>query len=192
MASTARPSHMSSAQSPPLNGHAKSTDNLVRTKILITGLRRYDLVSVGLLAGVTFVSRRSGKTSIQQVLFNSLPPKQTFYLETTARIVKSTFELSFVPTSSCSTPQQPELPQHSHSARDMGLSMEHHRRDIGGTSVAVRISNLRYRYTGETDFAPTPLSSPVNRILVRTSTIKRYQNSSNSSLLLTTSTRAYI
>lgn len=35
---------------------------------------------------------RSGKTSIQQVLFNNLPPKQTFYLETTIRIVKHTFE----------------------------------------------------------------------------------------------------
>ncbi|KAF9485140.1 hypothetical protein BDN70DRAFT_796453, partial [Pholiota conissans] len=31
---------------------------------------------------------RAGKTSIQQVLFNNLPPNQTFYLETTMRIVK--------------------------------------------------------------------------------------------------------
>ena len=48
---------------------------------------------------------RSGKTSIQQVLFNNLPPKQTFYLETTMRIVKHTFELSIPPrmSQSCST-----------------------------------------------------------------------------------------
>ncbi|KAF9560749.1 hypothetical protein CPC08DRAFT_636252, partial [Agrocybe pediades] len=32
--------------------------------------------------------RRAGKTSIQQVLFNNLPPNQTFYLETTMRITK--------------------------------------------------------------------------------------------------------
>lgn len=35
---------------------------------------------------------RAGKTSIQQVLFNNLPPKQTFYLETTLRIVKHHIE----------------------------------------------------------------------------------------------------
>ncbi|KAG7451281.1 Gtr1/RagA G protein Gtr2 [Guyanagaster necrorhizus] len=35
---------------------------------------------------------RSGKTSIQQVLFENLPPKQTFYLETTTRIVKHTYD----------------------------------------------------------------------------------------------------
>ncbi|RDB26191.1 Ras-related GTP-binding protein C [Hypsizygus marmoreus] len=62
------------AQRPPLNGHRFSGDGVARTKILLLGLRR------------------AGKTSIQQVLFNNLPPKQTFYLETTMRIVKHTFD----------------------------------------------------------------------------------------------------
>ncbi|KAH0585249.1 hypothetical protein H2248_008492 [Termitomyces sp. 'cryptogamus'] len=64
------------AQRPPLNGHgsSSSTDYVVRTKILLLGLRR------------------AGKTSIQQVLFNQLPPKQTFYLETTMRVVKHTYD----------------------------------------------------------------------------------------------------
>ena len=35
---------------------------------------------------------RAGKTSILQVLFNQLPPKQTFYLETTMRVVKHSVE----------------------------------------------------------------------------------------------------
>ncbi|GLB40342.1 putative gtr1/RagA G protein conserved region [Lyophyllum shimeji] len=62
-------------QRPPLNGHKSlSGDGVTRTKILLLGLRR------------------AGKTSIQQVLFNNLPPKQTFYLETTMRIVKHTFD----------------------------------------------------------------------------------------------------
>ncbi|KAJ3781957.1 Gtr1/RagA G protein conserved region-domain-containing protein [Lentinula aff. detonsa] len=45
-----------------------------RTKILLLGLRR------------------SGKTSIQQVLFNSMTPKETFYLDATMRIVKHTYD----------------------------------------------------------------------------------------------------
>ncbi|KAG6862513.1 hypothetical protein C0995_000061 [Termitomyces sp. Mi166 len=67
-------------QRPPLNGHStsSSSDDVARTKILLLGLRR------------------AGKTSIQQVLFNQLPPKQTFYLETTMRIVKHTYD-SVVP-----------------------------------------------------------------------------------------------
>jgi hypothetical protein len=35
---------------------------------------------------------RAGKTSIQQVLFKNLPPKETFYLETTMRIIKHRIE----------------------------------------------------------------------------------------------------
>ncbi|KZP23758.1 Gtr1/RagA G protein Gtr2 [Athelia psychrophila] len=45
-----------------------------RTKILLLGLRR------------------AGKTSILNVLFNKLVPKQTFYLETTMRITKHTID----------------------------------------------------------------------------------------------------
>ncbi|KAF8907280.1 Gtr1/RagA G protein conserved region-domain-containing protein [Gymnopilus junonius] len=52
------------------NGTKSPKDPVARTKILLLGLRR------------------AGKTSIQQVLFNNLPPNQTFYLETTMRIVK--------------------------------------------------------------------------------------------------------
>ncbi|GBE88273.1 GTP-binding protein [Sparassis crispa] len=50
------------------------TDDVVRTKILLLGLRR------------------SGKTSITQVIFEDLPPKQAFYLERTTRITKHTFD----------------------------------------------------------------------------------------------------
>jgi hypothetical protein len=45
-----------------------------RTKVILLGLRR------------------SGKTSIQQVLFNNLTPKKSFFLETTTRIIKHSFE----------------------------------------------------------------------------------------------------
>ncbi|KAG6897155.1 hypothetical protein C0992_003742 [Termitomyces sp. T32_za158] len=66
------------AQRSPSNGHGtSSSDEVPRTKILLLGLRR------------------AGKTSIQQVLFNQLPPKQTFYLETTMRIVKHIYDSVF-------------------------------------------------------------------------------------------------
>ncbi|KAJ6532054.1 Gtr1/RagA G protein Gtr2 [Mycena capillaripes] len=51
-----------------------SVKGVVRTKILLLG------------------QRRSGKTSIKEVLFNALPPKQTFYLETTMRVVKHAYD----------------------------------------------------------------------------------------------------
>ncbi|KAF7336823.1 Gtr1/RagA G protein Gtr2 [Mycena venus] len=51
-----------------------STKGPLRTKILLLG------------------QRRSGKTSIKEVLFNALPPKQTFYLETTMRVVKHAYD----------------------------------------------------------------------------------------------------
>ncbi|TDL19919.1 hypothetical protein BD410DRAFT_791551 [Rickenella mellea] len=53
-------------------------DDVVRTKILLYGLRR------------------SGKTSIQQSLFNNLNPKQSFFVETTTRITKLNFD-SIIP-----------------------------------------------------------------------------------------------
>ncbi|KAI0783950.1 Gtr1/RagA G protein conserved region-domain-containing protein [Irpex lacteus] len=49
-------------------------DNIARSKILLLGMRK------------------SGKTSIQEVLFNKLPPKQSFYLEMTTRITKHAFD----------------------------------------------------------------------------------------------------
>lgn len=51
-----------------------STPRIARTKILLLG------------------QRRSGKTSINEVLFNALPPKQTFYLEATMRVVKHAYD----------------------------------------------------------------------------------------------------
>lgn len=41
-----------------------------------------------------FGQRRSGKTSIHRVLFDDAVPKETFYLEPTARIEKHPYELS--------------------------------------------------------------------------------------------------
>ncbi|KAH8831447.1 Gtr1/RagA G protein Gtr2 [Flagelloscypha sp. PMI_526] len=51
-----------------------SKPSIERSKVLLLGLRR------------------SGKTSIQQVLFNDLPPKQSFYLEPTMRIAKHNYD----------------------------------------------------------------------------------------------------
>jgi Ras-related GTP-binding protein C/D len=64
------------ATSPPkrTTSSMSSSKGVVRTKILLLG------------------QRRSGKTSIKEVLFNALPPKQTFYLETTMRVVKHPYE----------------------------------------------------------------------------------------------------
>ncbi|PSS36779.1 hypothetical protein PHLCEN_2v1410 [Hermanssonia centrifuga] len=42
--------------------------------------------------GMLSVPRRVGKSSIQEVLFSNLPPKQTFYLEMTTRVTKHTFD----------------------------------------------------------------------------------------------------
>ncbi|KAF5376174.1 hypothetical protein D9757_009336 [Collybiopsis confluens] len=51
-----------------------SSDGVARTKILLLGLRR------------------SGKTSIQKVIFNGMVPKETFFLDATMRIVKHTYD----------------------------------------------------------------------------------------------------
>ncbi|KAH7884396.1 Gtr1/RagA G protein conserved region-domain-containing protein [Phlebopus sp. FC_14] len=52
----------------------KKNGSVHRTKILVLG------------------TRRSGKTSILQVLFNNLPPKQVFYIEPTMRVTKHAFD----------------------------------------------------------------------------------------------------
>ncbi|KAJ7650016.1 Gtr1 raga G protein Gtr2, partial [Roridomyces roridus] len=65
---------MSSPPQPPQPKRTTSSPGLTRTKILLLG------------------QRRSGKTSINQVLFNALPPKQTFYLEATMRISKHPYD----------------------------------------------------------------------------------------------------
>ena len=64
---------------------------------------------------------RSGKTSIQEVLFNSLPPKQTFYLEMTRHVTKHTYECVVCPRRRCAAHSTEPPHQHSHSAGDMGL-----------------------------------------------------------------------
>lgn len=47
---------------------------------------------------------RSGKTSIQEVLFNNLPAKQTFYLERTSRTTKYPYEcVHFYPIARAAT-----------------------------------------------------------------------------------------
>ncbi|GJE96258.1 Gtr1/RagA G protein Gtr2 [Phanerochaete sordida] len=58
----------------PVNGSGALADPVLRTKILLMGMRR------------------SGKTSIQEVLFHALPPKQTFYLEMTTRVSRHTYD----------------------------------------------------------------------------------------------------
>ncbi|KAF5359693.1 hypothetical protein D9756_003086 [Leucocoprinus leucothites] len=73
------------ASRPPLNGSRHSSSSIQRTKVLVLGLRR------------------SGKSSIQQVLFNNLPPKQSFYLEPTYRIVKTQID-TVVPLELWDTP----------------------------------------------------------------------------------------
>ncbi|EKM78080.1 hypothetical protein AGABI1DRAFT_101345 [Agaricus bisporus var. burnettii JB137-S8] len=55
---------------PAMHGSRRSSQATPRTKVLFLGLHR------------------AGKSSIHHVLFKDLPPKQTFYLETTMRIMK--------------------------------------------------------------------------------------------------------
>ncbi|OCH86611.1 hypothetical protein OBBRIDRAFT_697804, partial [Obba rivulosa] len=68
------PSQSSSSIPAHTNGHASRRPDVERTKILLLGLRR------------------SGKTSIEQVLFHDLQPKQTFYLERTTRVTKRPYD----------------------------------------------------------------------------------------------------
>ncbi|KAI6155230.1 Gtr1/RagA G protein conserved region-domain-containing protein [Pisolithus tinctorius] len=65
---------MGPAQHQSYGGVDATNESINRTKILLLG------------------ARRSGKTSILQVLFKDLPPKQTFYLEPTMRVTRHTFD----------------------------------------------------------------------------------------------------
>jgi GTPase SAR1 family protein len=56
-----------------------SAAEVIRTKILLTGLRK------------------CGKTSIQEVLFKGLSPKDAFFIEPTTKVVKTAYE-SVVPS----------------------------------------------------------------------------------------------
>ncbi|KAI6024829.1 Gtr1/RagA G protein conserved region-domain-containing protein [Pisolithus microcarpus] len=65
---------MTSTLQQSYGGVDAENESIKRTKILLLG------------------TRRSGKTSILQVLFKDLPPKQTFYLEPTMRVTRHTFD----------------------------------------------------------------------------------------------------
>ncbi|EIW84298.1 Gtr1 raga G protein Gtr2 [Coniophora puteana RWD-64-598 SS2] len=65
---------MSLPDHPSTKPEVSKDGSVHRTKVLLLG------------------TRRSGKTSIQQVLFNDLPPKQTFYLEPTMRVTQHLYD----------------------------------------------------------------------------------------------------
>ncbi|KAK7690537.1 hypothetical protein QCA50_005635 [Cerrena zonata] len=73
MISASGPRNIPSTSTPQTPDHEPSK-NLIRTKVLLLGLRR------------------AGKTSIYEHLFNDLPAKQTFYLEMTTRVTKHTYD----------------------------------------------------------------------------------------------------
>ncbi|KAI0635586.1 Gtr1/RagA G protein conserved region-domain-containing protein [Trametes polyzona] len=62
------------------NGKGRARDDVIRTKILLLGMRRQ------------VPPPSSGKTSIREVLFNDLSPRETLYLETTTHLVKHTYD----------------------------------------------------------------------------------------------------
>ncbi|KAI0331844.1 hypothetical protein GY45DRAFT_547856 [Cubamyces sp. BRFM 1775] len=73
--SSSRPPPTKSSSTADFNGkNAAARDDVIRTKILLLGMRR------------------SGKTSIRQVLFNNLSPRETLYLETTTHLTKQPFD----------------------------------------------------------------------------------------------------
>ncbi|TFK49568.1 Gtr1/RagA G protein Gtr2 [Heliocybe sulcata] len=71
---SSRPSTLRAHQNGNGNSRAPDTVTFIRTKVLLTGLRR------------------CGKTSIYEVLFNGMEPKQTFYIETTTKLQKHHYE----------------------------------------------------------------------------------------------------
>jgi Gtr1/RagA G protein conserved region. len=155
--SSAYPSYAATSITPastqylPLNGH-RNTSDFARTKILLLGLRRC-VNSFSHWLCIHFV-RRSGKTSIQQVLFNHLPPKQTFYLETTIRTLKHTFEYVFLHPSPPCVLLLPLLMggimnQYSHPSWDLGLSREYYCRYTWCSTVAIFYPHFRYWYPSE-------------------------------------------
>lgn len=121
---------------------------VVRTKILLLGMRRSATHDS---AGFQSLNRqnsiwRAGKTSILNVLFNRLPPKQTFYLETTIRITKHVFE--YVHHVSVLWNPYRHIHQYSYPSWDMGLSGKYYRWRPGRPSVRFLFSNFCHRYTG--------------------------------------------
>lgn len=109
-----------------------SVNGVTRTKILLLG------------------QRRSGKTSIKEVLFNALPPKQTFYLETTMRIVKHAYECVHCLPRRALAKLFVDLglhAQHSDTFGNMGLSWEYRGRYTRRATVAVQRPYFRHRYS---------------------------------------------
>ena len=89
-------------------------DNVIRTKVLLLGLRRYVHERSSERANLHLhILRRVGKTSIQEVIFNNLPPKQTFYLETTTRVTKSSYECVLATLVTCHSSLTQYLPAQS-------------------------------------------------------------------------------
>jgi len=137
------------AQRPKLNGHRSSTDGAPRTKILLLGLRRSVNQYIPAPRGCYGSLLRAGKTSIQQVLFNNLSPKQTFYLETTMRIVKHTFECVRLRPWIISGLQAANAHQHYHSPGNLGLSGQCYCRDTRGPAITVCNDDIRDRHSRE-------------------------------------------
>ncbi|KAG8883381.1 hypothetical protein FRB98_003153 [Tulasnella sp. 332] len=82
------PSHTASPQQPATPASATATPNATKGALAHDGPWRKKI----LLAGI----RQAGKTSLLEVVFQSLPPKDTFYLETTNTIRKVDIDSSIV------------------------------------------------------------------------------------------------
>jgi len=109
-------------------------NGITRTKILLLGLRRW----------VPFPRPFEGLGSL---CFNKLHPKQTFYLETTIRITKHTFEC--VRCHIYSYVDMNATHQHSDPYWNMGLSRKHHSRGHRYSFVGVLVNSIRHWHSGE-------------------------------------------
>src|ERR1700733_4666385 len=134
---------------------------------------------------------RAGKTSILNVLFNKLPPKQTFFLETTIRITKHTFEcvrshLSFFGSADMNATTSTVIPLEiwdcpgNITVEDLGTSLSEFSSLI--FVIDIRVSDSRRQA------AKVPDKSRVSRIC----TNNRYQSLSSLLLLLITITQISI
>jgi Ras-related GTP-binding protein C/D len=81
---------MDTAQSTNTSPTASAAE-VIRTKILLTGLRKYGN-QVPLPDQQLIALCRCGKTSILEVLFNAFPPKDAFFIEPTTKVVKTAYE----------------------------------------------------------------------------------------------------
>lgn len=78
------------------------TSNENKPRILLMGLRRCAIIYFDYLYVVLILECRSGKSSIQKVVFHKMSPNETLFLESTSKIVKngifflSTTSMSFL------------------------------------------------------------------------------------------------